>query len=66
MMYKAKVVVCSEIRTKHLTQSEHSVEFLNVKSRIDVNYFSDLFRLCTNVVAYGLLRVFVVGHYKGG
>ena len=31
MMYKAKVVVCSDIRTKHSTQSEHHVEFLNVK-----------------------------------
>ena len=29
MMYKAKVAVCSEIRTKHSTQSEH-VEFFNV------------------------------------
>jgi len=26
-MYKAKVAVCSEIRTKHSTQSEHHVEF---------------------------------------
>jgi len=33
MMYKAKVAVCSEIRTKHSTQQgEHHVEFLNVKS----------------------------------
>jgi hypothetical protein len=31
MMYTAKVVVCSEIRTKHSAQSEHHVEFLNVK-----------------------------------
>jgi hypothetical protein len=31
MMYKAKVAVCSEIRTKHPTQSEHNVELLNVK-----------------------------------
>jgi hypothetical protein len=30
MMYKAKVAVCSEIRKKHLTQSEHHVEILNV------------------------------------
>ena len=30
MMYKAKVAVCSEIRTKHSTQSERNVEFLNV------------------------------------
>jgi hypothetical protein len=32
MNYKAKVAVCSEIRTKHSTQSEHHVEFLNVKT----------------------------------
>jgi hypothetical protein len=31
MMYKEKVAVCSEIRTKHLTQSEHHAEFYNVK-----------------------------------
>jgi hypothetical protein len=30
MLYKAKVAVCSEIRTKHSAQSEHHVEFLNV------------------------------------
>ena len=31
MMYKVKVAVCSDIRIKHSTQSEHHVEFLNVK-----------------------------------
>jgi intracellular sulfur oxidation DsrE/DsrF family protein len=31
MMYKAKVAVCSQIRTKHSIQSAHFVEFLNVK-----------------------------------
>ena len=31
MMYKAKFAVCSDIRTKHTTQSERHVEFLNVK-----------------------------------
>jgi len=31
MMYKAKVAVCAEIRTKHSTQSEQHVEFLNIK-----------------------------------
>jgi len=31
MTYKAKVAVCSEIRTKHSTQSEHHVEFFNVE-----------------------------------
>jgi len=34
MTYKAKVAVCSQIRTKHSTQSEHHVEFLNVKSGV--------------------------------
>jgi hypothetical protein len=31
MTYTAKVAFCSEIPTKHSTQSEHHVEFLNVK-----------------------------------
>ena len=31
MMYKVKVAVSAEIRTKHSTQSEHSAKFLNVK-----------------------------------
>jgi hypothetical protein len=31
MMYKAKVSVYSDIRTKHSTRSERHVEFLNVK-----------------------------------
>jgi hypothetical protein len=31
MTYKANVAVCSEIRTKHSTQSEHRVEIFNVK-----------------------------------
>jgi len=31
MMYTAKAVICSQIPTKHSTQSEHYVEFLNVK-----------------------------------
>jgi hypothetical protein len=31
MLYKAKVAACSEIRTKYSAQSEHHVEFLNVK-----------------------------------
>ena len=32
MMYKAKVAVCSDIRTKHSTQSGHRLEFLNIKT----------------------------------
>ena len=31
MLYKAKAAVCSDIHTKHSTQSERHVEFLNVK-----------------------------------
>jgi len=31
MTYKAKVAISFEIRTKHSTQSEHHVEFLNIK-----------------------------------
>ena len=31
MLCKAKVAVRSDIRIKHSTQSEHNVEFLNVK-----------------------------------
>jgi hypothetical protein len=31
MMNKAKAAVCSEIRTKRLTQREHRVEFFNIQ-----------------------------------
>jgi hypothetical protein len=31
MTYKAKAAICFEIRTKHSTQSEHHVEFFNIK-----------------------------------
>jgi hypothetical protein len=31
MVYKAKAAVCSQIHTKHSTQSEHHVELLHVK-----------------------------------
>jgi hypothetical protein len=31
MLHKAKVAVCFDIRTKHSTQIEHHVEFLNVR-----------------------------------
>jgi hypothetical protein len=31
MTYTAKAAVCSDIRTKHSTQNEHHVEFLNFK-----------------------------------
>ena len=38
MTYKAKVAVCSDIRTKHLTQSERHVEFwmLNLAVRKEI------------------------------
>jgi len=32
MLYKVKVAVCSEIRTKHSTQGEQHVEVLIVKA----------------------------------
>ena len=31
MLYKAKVAVCSDIRTKPSTQGERHVEFFNLK-----------------------------------
>jgi len=31
MVYTAKIALCPEIRTRHTTQSERQVEFLNVK-----------------------------------
>jgi len=31
MVFTAKVSVCSEIRTEHMSQCQHHVEFLNVK-----------------------------------
>ena len=31
MIYNVKVAVCSEIRTKHWTSSQHHVEFFNGK-----------------------------------
>jgi len=31
MTYTANVAVCSEIRTKHSTQSENQIELFNVK-----------------------------------
>jgi hypothetical protein len=31
MKYKAKVTACSEIGTKYSKQSDHHVEFLNIK-----------------------------------
>jgi desulfoferrodoxin (superoxide reductase-like protein) len=31
MTFEAKIAVCSEIHIKHSMQSEHHVEFLNVK-----------------------------------
>jgi hypothetical protein len=31
MMYEVNIAVCSQIRTKHSTQSENHVEFFSVK-----------------------------------
>jgi len=30
-MYREIIAVCSEIHTKHSTQSKHHVQFLNIK-----------------------------------
>jgi len=46
MMYKPKIAVSSQIRTKHSTQSEHHVEFLNVKPDaliIQINFVIKLY-----------------------
>ena len=50
MLSKAKVAVCSDIRTKHSKQSELNVEFLNANlvvgketSRLKLNLNSDKF-----------------------
>jgi len=37
MTYKAKVAVCSEILTKHPTQSKHHVIFLMVNLVVRIN-----------------------------
>ena len=42
MLYKAKVAVCSDIRTKHSKQSEHHVELFNVNPLSTKLYLSDL------------------------
>jgi hypothetical protein len=34
MMYRVKVAVCAEMRTKYWTQIEHHVEFLNIKNLV--------------------------------
>ena len=31
MLSKEKFALCSDIRAKHSTQSEHNIEFLNIK-----------------------------------
>ena len=33
-MYREIIAVCSDIRTKHSTQGERHVEFLNVKNLV--------------------------------
>ena len=38
MMYKAKVAVCSDINTKHSTQSERHVEFSNI-NLLETDFF---------------------------
>ena len=45
MMYKTKVAVCSDIRTKHSTQSERQVELLNV-NLLATDFFSNFSTPC--------------------
>ena len=57
MMYKAKVAVCSEICTRHSTQSERHVEFLNVKSGWYVKKPLGFERLkCTLLILKGVIK----------
>ena len=66
MMYKAKVAVCSDIRTKHSTQSERHVEFLNVKpwwyvkkqlgvKRLNSHIYQAIYCILT-VLEYSMMR----------
>jgi len=55
MLYKAKVVVCSEIRTKHSTESEHHVEFLNINPLND-----ELNPICHLLALLGAHHIFYV------
>ena len=50
MLSKAKVAVCSDIRTKHSTQSEHHLEFLNVKPSWYVKKLLGFKRLISNTL----------------
>ena len=52
MMYKAKVAVSSDIRTKHSTQSGHHVEFLIVNLLA-----TDFFFL---ILAHSVLKMWVI------
>ena len=61
MMCKAKVAVCSDIRTKHSTQSERRVEFLNVKTWRYVKKPLGVKRLIKVKSCNVLLRVLLVG-----
>jgi hypothetical protein len=62
-MYKAKVPVCSEIRKKHSTQSEHHVEILNVNP-----LSSELNRVCylLEFLAHDFLHVIRIRVKPGG
>jgi len=45
-MYKAKFALCCEVLTKHSTQSEHHVEFLNFNI-LAPELFFNFSTLCT-------------------
>jgi len=62
MMYKAKVAVCSQIRTKHSTQSEHHVEFFEcytwwyVKKPLGFKWLIiGWFQICLRIISGTLL-----------
>jgi hypothetical protein len=57
MLYKTKAAVCSQIHTKHSTQSQHHVEFLNVKPGGHVKKPTGFRRLMSNFQTF-----YVFGH----
>ena len=60
MMYKAKVAVYSDIRTKHSKVSEHHIEFLNVKPWWNVKKPLGVKRLITVVYKLYLVLLYLL------
>jgi len=62
MIYKTKVDVSSEIRTKHSKQSEHQVNFLNGKPWVYVKKplgFERLDKSC--IISENAIYIFILG-----